>query len=346
MLSSRKERNEQSKKIYVDYIGFWNGFDKEHNFISEILKKRCEVVVSKDPEYVFVSSFCKPFEFAKYDCVRVFYTAEPFSPDFVSFDYCIGFDHIDAGDRYYRYPYYALRWNEKQIGSSYHQLSLEKAQEVLNSKERFCNFVYSHDTQSNLRQRVFTKLSEYKKVDSVGTYLNNQSDGYTVTYGASKDDYLRKSKFTIAIDSLCFPGFTTEKIIEPILCHSVPIYHGDPTISDYFNTKSFVHLKDDSQLDSFVEKVIELDQDDEKYIEMLMQNPFVEADHIEKLNQGFEDMLFHIVMQDHNKAFRRVREYLPKFYDNALKEHNRIKDELSGIKKHKSYWILKKLGKI
>lgn len=27
------------KKIYVDYIGFWKGFDKENNFISNILKK-------------------------------------------------------------------------------------------------------------------------------------------------------------------------------------------------------------------------------------------------------------------------------------------------------------------
>lgn len=342
MLDKQTDR----RRLYVDYLGFWNGFDKENNFISDILKKRCEVVVSKDPEYVFVSSFCKPFEFAKYDCVRVFYTAEPFSPDFVSFDYCIGFDHIDAGDRYYRYPYYALRWNEKQIGSLYHKLSREEALEVLHSKEYFCNFVYSHDTQSNLRQRVFSKLSEYKKVDSVGSYLNNQSDGFTVTYGDSKDDYLRRSKFTIAIDSLSFPGFTTEKIIEPFVCHSVPIYHGDPTISDFFNTKSFVQISDDSKLDALIERVVELDRDDEKYIEMLMQNPFIEVDHIDKLNQGFEDYLFHIVLQDHNKAFRRVREYLPKSHDNALKEYKEIKDELSEIKRHKSYWIFKKLGLI
>lgn len=81
---------------------------------------------------------------------------------------------------------------------------------------------------------------------------------------------------------------------------------------------------------------------------MLTQNPFVESDHIDELNQKLEDMLFHIVLQDHNKAFRRVREYLPKYYDNALKKYAEIKDELSEIKKYKSlwlYWIAKKLRK-
>lgn len=274
------------KKIYVDYIGFWKGFDKENNFISNILKKKCEVVVSKNPEFVFVSSFYEPFEYAKYDCVRIFYTAEPFSPDFVSFDYCIGFDHINANDRYLRYPYYALRWNEKQEKNKYHKLNKDKAIEELKRKDHFCNFIYSHDTKSHLRERVFNKLSEYKKVDAVGSLLNNQINGYKVSYGENKDSFLRKSKFTIAIDSLAFPGFITEKIIEPFFCHSVPIYFGDPTVSDYFNENSFIKISDEQKLDEMIERVIELDKDDDKYIEMLMQSPFIDEKHIENLNNA------------------------------------------------------------
>ena len=326
----------------MDYIGFWNGFDKENNFISDILKKRCEVVVSSDPEYVFVSSFYEPFEYAKYDCVRVFYTGEPISPDFSSFDYCIGFDHIDAGDRYLRYPYYALRWNEKQQDKLYHLLNKEEAQIEASQKEIFCNFIYSHDTNTKLRERVFNKISEYKTVDAVGTFLNNQADGFCVSYGTSKDAYLKKSKFTIAIDSLVVPGFTTEKIVEPFNAHSVPIYYGDPTIEGYFNSKSFIQIKDEYDLDPLLERIIEIDQNDDEYLKMLMQNPFVEANHIDKLNQSFEDMLFHIVLQDPNKAFRRVREYIPKAHDNALNEYKEIKDELKSIKNHKSYWLIKR----
>lgn len=35
------------KKIYVDYIGFWKGFDKENNFISNILKKNVRLLLAK-----------------------------------------------------------------------------------------------------------------------------------------------------------------------------------------------------------------------------------------------------------------------------------------------------------
>ena len=336
------------KKIYVDYIGFWRDFDKENNFISDILKKKCEVVVSNDPEFVFVSSLYEPFEFAKYDCVRVFFSAEPESPDFVSFDYCIGYDHIDAGDRYLRYPYYVLRWNEKQTeqnGGKYSVLSKDDAINILNGKNTFCNFIYSHDVDSKIRQRVFEKVSEYKKVDSAGSFLNNQPDGYRVKYGNMKDDFLRKSKFTLSIESLVFPGHTSEKIIEPFLCHSVPIYYGDPTVSDYFNTKSFIQITDENNLDLMLERIIELDQDDEKYIEMLMQNPFIEEDHIKQMNDRLEKMLFDIVLQDPDKAYRRVRLLVPLYHDNCLKKYHEMQEELDAIKSKKLYWILKKIGK-
>lgn len=334
------------KKIYVDYIGFWRDFDKENNFISDILNKKCEVVISKDPEYVFVSSFYEPFEYANYDCVRVFYTAEADSPDFSSFDYCIGCDHIKAGDRYLRYPYYALRWSEKlSKQGKYHELCRNEAVTLLKEKEHFCNLVCGHDTDTQLRERVFRKLSEYKKVDAVGTFLNNQKDGFRVHYGAEKDDYQRKSKFSIAIEPIIYPGYITEKIMESLYVHSVPLYFGDPTISDFFNPKSFVLIQDEGDLNALLERVIELDQDDEKYIEMLMQNPFNEANHIERLNELLEQFLFHIVLQDHEKAYRRVREYIPLSHNNCLKNYKVMQKELQEIKKHKWYWIMKKLSR-
>lgn len=188
-------------------------------------------------------------------------------------------------------------------------------------------------------------MSEYKKVDAVGSLLNNQINGYKVSYGENKDSFLRKSKFTIAIDSLAFPGFITEKIIEPFFCHSVPIYFGDPTVSDYFNENSFIKISDEQKLDEMIERVIELDKDDDKYIEMLMQSPFIDEKHIENLNNSFEQMLLNIVLQDYNNAFRRVREYLPLAHDKSLKEHSVIKNELSEIRNSKWYRIARKIKK-
>ncbi len=335
------------ERIFVDFVGFWKGFNKEDNFIINILKKEYEVVVSDNPQYVFVSSFYEPFEFAKYDCVRIFYTAEPIAPDFSSFDYCIGFDHLSAGDRYFRYPYYALRWVEKELNSAKYQLlDEEKANDIFQEKEYFCNLICSHDTDTNLRKRVFEKISEYKKVDSVGTYLNNQPNGFAVSYGTSKDSFLKKSKFTIAVESLSIPGFTTEKIMEALFMHSIPIYYGDATVTDTFNRDSFIWFDDENNLDSLLEKIIELDQDDDKYMEMLMQQPFIQNDHIEIMNNQFEKFILHIVSQDYEKAFRRVRNYIPLYHDNCLKDYQIKKSELDDIKNRKWYKFMKKLGAI
>lgn len=335
------------KKITVDFVGFWKGFNKEDNFILDIIKKKCEVIVSDNPQFVFVSSFYEPFEYAKYDCVRIFYTAEPIAPDFSSFDYCTGFDHISAGDRYLRYPYYALRWHEKELDAGkYDLLNEEKARNILQEKEYFCNLICSHDTDKNLRKKVFEKLSEYKNVDSLGTYLNNQPDGFIVSYGASKDSFLKKSKFTIAVESLPLPGFTTEKIIEALFMHSIPIYYGDTTVTSAFNKDSFISLDDENNLDTLLERIVELDQNDDKYIEMLMQQPFLQNDHIETMNNQFAEFILNIVTQDYEKAFRRVREYLPLYHNNCKKDYQNKKDELKNIKSQKSYRILKKIGAI
>lgn len=333
------------KKISVDFVGFWKGFNKEDNFIIDILKKKCEVSVSDNPQFVFVSSFYEPFEYAKYDCVRIFYTAEPIAPDFSSFDYCTGFDYISAGDRYLRYPYYALRWREKELDEGkYELLSEEKAKKVIQEKEYFCNLICSHDTDTNLRKRVFDKLSEYKKVDSVGTYLNNQPNGFVVSYGTSKDSFLKKSKFTIAVESLSLPGFTTEKIMEALFMHSIPIYYGDTMITNVFNKDSFISIDDVNNLDDILERIIELDQNDDKYLEMLMKQPFIQKDHIETINKQFEEFILNIVLQDYDKAFRRVREYLPQYHNNCKKDYQIKKDELKNIKSQKWYRIMKKIG--
>lgn len=335
------------KKISVDFVGFWNGFNKEDNFIIDILKKKCEVTVSDNPQYVFVSSFYEPFEFAKYDCVRIFYTAEPIAPDFSSFDYCTGFNYLSAGDRYLRYPYYALRWREKELDAGKYQLlNEETARNILQEKENFCNLICSHDTATNLRKRVFEKISEYKKVDSVGTFLNNQPNKLIVSYGPSKDSFLKKSKFTIAVESLTLPGFTTEKIMEALFMHSIPIYYGDTTVTNEFNKDSFINFDDTNNLDTLLDRIIELDQNDDKYIEMLMQQPFIQNNHIEKMNKQFEEFILNIVTQDYEKAFRRVREYIPLYHDNCMKDYQIIKNELESIKNKKWYKITKRIGAI
>ena len=98
-----------NKKVKINFIGFWSSFDKENNMLINILKDKYDVEISEDPDYLFVSQLDSMFSYMKYDCIRILYTGEEITPDFNCFDYAIGFDFMDFGDRYLRYPF--CKWS-------------------------------------------------------------------------------------------------------------------------------------------------------------------------------------------------------------------------------------------
>ena len=90
------------KKIKIDFVDFWRGFDKEHNFIVDTLRQKYEVEITAACDYLFYSAF--GYENAKYDCVKIYFTGENIVPDFNLCDYALGFHYIDFGERYMRFP--------------------------------------------------------------------------------------------------------------------------------------------------------------------------------------------------------------------------------------------------
>jgi len=90
--------------IKINYVDFWNSFDKTNNFISRSIEKNFSIEISENPDFLLCS--CFGTEHKKYNCVKIFYTGECQTPDFNLFDYAVGFDHMSFGDRYFRYPFY------------------------------------------------------------------------------------------------------------------------------------------------------------------------------------------------------------------------------------------------
>lgn len=154
------------KKIKINFEDFYPGFKKDDNLIISILRKKYDIEISENPDYLFFG--CFGYNFLKYKCIRIFYTGEDVSPDFNFCDYAIAFDDINFGDRYRRFPLC--------VSCENYPLALQKhnfTQAELNKKQRFCNFVYSNSNANPKREQFFKQLSEYKKVDSGGRYLNN-----------------------------------------------------------------------------------------------------------------------------------------------------------------------------
>lgn len=285
--------NQDTKKAY---------FDPDDNIILNILKERYNVVVTANPDYLIYS--CFGFEHINFDGIKIFYTSEDISPDFNFCDYAIGFDRMEFGDRYRRFPFFAQR-NEFKDAQKKHIFTPEE----IASKTGFCNFVYSNSDANKTRGEFFEKLSRYKKVDSGGRYMNN--------IGKPVDDkieFQKKYKFTIAFENDSSRDYTTEKIIDAFAAKTIPIYWGNPDIAKEFNPKSFINCHDYESFDEVIEKIKEIDSDPELYEAMLaepiFENGIVPFEYTEDYLREF---LFNIFDQPIEKARRRA-DFTYKYY--------------------------------
>ncbi|WP_244436868.1 glycosyltransferase family 10 domain-containing protein [Bacteroides reticulotermitis] len=243
-------------KLKVKFVDFWDGFDEHYNTFVNVLSEKYEIEICDHPDYLIYSTF--GYKNLKYEnCVKIFYTGENITPDFNLCDYAIGFDIMEFGDRYMRLPLYALYGIEEL-----RKPKVFNSQEALNRK--FCSFVVSNGADAPERTRFFHLLSEYKQVDSGGAYENNVG-GRVV----DKKFFISNYKFNIAFENSAKDGYTTEKIMEPMLVNSLPIYWGNRLVELDFNPNSFINAADYPSLEALVEYIVELDTNDDKYLSIL-----------------------------------------------------------------------------
>lgn len=323
------------KTVKVYFSGFWKSFDYQDNMFMYILKKRYNVVLdSVDPDFLICSPLGEPYEYQKYNCPRIMYTGEFLSADFNCIDYFIGYDDISFGDRSFRFPLHL--WSDDGTYAPSQPLTRDEAARELASKEYFCNYIFGHDTAIGKREEILRCLSQYKRVECAGKQFNNMPDGkiYTIR---TKRELMRKCKFSIAAESVCYPGYTSEKIGHAFCDRTIPIYYGDPDVYKDFNTEAFVNCYDYPSIEEAVKKVIELDQNDEMYIDMLCKSRYNIACYDEVMFKKLEEYLYHIFDQDKEEAYRRPRFYRAGWHEQYLLEYN--KHMLS-----KPHRLLKKFG--
>src|SRR5262249_46742765 len=136
-------------------------------------------------------------------------------------------------------------------------------EKILSRKQKFCAFIFRNGSVER-RNQFFHRLSKYRQVDSSGTWLNNT--GHTV---GNKVEFLKDYKFNIAFENFSAPGYTTEKILDPLLANCVPIYWGDPMVAQDFNERCFVNVGKFESDEAAIQTIIELDRSDEMYRQYL-----------------------------------------------------------------------------
>lgn len=275
--------------IKVNFVDFWVNHLKDDNYFYNLLSTKYRVVIDEvDPDLIFYSvDYDKKNEKQKYLGTRsklVYYTGESQLPNWDECDLAFTFDFNEVHSKNYRLPLWMmyLNWfdrpyNPNRDHAYYHDINdfLEKKidkEEHIKRKELFCNFTYSNPTQK--RSEIFPKFSLFSDRDvvSAGRLYNNV--GWNIpgrSDNIEKMEFLDKFKFTISCENRDYLGYTTEKLIHPMFCHSVPIYWGNDRVGEDFNPKSFINMKDFQSDLELVQYVNDLDKDDEALFDILSE---------------------------------------------------------------------------
>ena len=232
-----------------------------------------------DPDYVF--SICQQRFQIKGSYTKIFFAGEVIKPKMNKCDWAFAWEYEDRFDypNYMRIPCYTRLYGGPNFIRK--QVNVEA---IMKQKTKFCTFISR--SPRKMRFEFFKSLSKYKKIDAPGALCNNMPkldtlpqiqklnlpDGYK-----RKLAFLRPYKFTIAIENQSYDGYTSEKLPHGLMGNCATIYWGNPRVYKDFNPKSFINCHDEKlttmkqQIEYMVERVIELDKDDDLYAKTLAE---------------------------------------------------------------------------
>ena len=236
--------------------------------------KNPEIVIASEHIYKNYKMMKQLKTLCKKNVLLVYHAGEASFPDLTIFDYAIAINtRLTNLDRIIRIPpsvFYA-RSTIETIKEN--DISSSMANSIFKQKNGFCNFIYSNPVAHPMRDKLFNELSKYKKVDSLGSHLNNANNPITrreknwaVLSVRMKEPY----KFTIASENALFDGYTSEKLLTTFQAHSVPIYWGNPYVAEEFNKEAFINCHDFETIDQIVERVKEIDNDERLWKKMII----------------------------------------------------------------------------
>jgi hypothetical protein len=88
----------------------------------------------------------------------------------------------------------------------------------------------------------------------------------------AKLDFIKDYKFVLSFENSPHPGYVTEKIMDGFYVNSVPIYWGSATVDLDFNEASFINAGKFDSLQSLIDHIVKVDNDDSMYNTMISES--------------------------------------------------------------------------
>ena len=203
--------------------------------------------------------------------VKIYWSQELYGPNWKECDYAV-IPHLVDDPRAYYLPIYAFDGMADKLVRP----SVPDPVAIRSAKPHFCSLLCAYaDRTTQKRQEFFHILDRRRKVDSAGPALNNT--GFRIPKEnryQSKIDWIRNYRFNLAFENRFRPGWTTEKLVDPLHVHTIPIHWGDLRVKDYFNPESFICAHDFPSLEALAEYVLHVDDTPELYARYIRATPF------------------------------------------------------------------------
>lgn len=253
--------------IKVKFIDFWRPFNIHDNKFVNALKTKFDVQVldsdSKEIPDILFYSFLGLGKHLTYNCIKIYYSGENDFPNFNECDYAITFRNIDYCGRHLRYPNYMLYDFDNNFESSGHTDS-----QLI--KRDFCSLLMRNSWNCDpMRIKIIDAVDSYKNITYGGSFRNNIGGPVS-----EKIPFISRFKFNLALENSNVEGYVTEKLYEPLLINTVPIYWGNKFAKIDFNPESFINVSDYNSLDSFISDLKKIDEDDKRYLSFLKAPKF------------------------------------------------------------------------
>ena len=227
--------------------------------------------------------------------IKIFYTGENERPPQGRWDAYLSFDMHSFDGRNAYLPLWWITSSDILVPTISPYLGrpitidqmLNPRKPTLEGREKFCAAFIGKAYP--FRMHAISAISKIGKVDVFGGIARDTRQ----TRAEEKYDISQKYKFVFAFENDLYPGYVTEKVPEAWATGAVPLYWGaDP--AGYLNQRSFINLANFPTLEDFVDKVSEVDQNDELWLRyasepLLMKRPSL--DHvIEVLKKACEPL--------------------------------------------------------
>jgi len=282
------------EKLKIWFADFWPDWNYE-DFITPILKKYFDITLdANNPDVLFHSIFNQIKDAPRYKCKKILFLGENWRPSQFGSNYSISFD--PTSETNFRLPLwqvYLLKNSELK----------ERLYNRLNYKEeefkRWCAFIVSNPSNF-MRIGAYQLLNQYKHVNSYGKVLTNDFSLQHIPPGKYwrdvKDEFFLKNphKFMITYENTPYRYYCTEKLMDAFLVGAMPIYCGDPRVSEDWNPDAFINVM---KYTGWMDEIKRIDTHREyfnKYYEQPVFTP-TQKEKLESNLNNFESWLVEVI---------------------------------------------------